>query len=218
MNMMRALIVGATGATGSDLLQQLLEDPVFSGIDIFVRRDPGIRHEKLRTHLIDFDRPEQWRHLLTGDVLFSCLGTTRKAAGSKKAQWEIDYEYQYQFAKAARENGVSHYVLVSSAGASPTSLLFYPKMKGQLEEAIKALGFPTLSILRPPILVRKQSDRSEEVAGVKVIRALNSLGLLRSQTPLPTHLLAKAMIQNAKTAARGFQIIAGQSIRTLSDV
>lgn len=95
-----------------------------------MRRDLGLRHEKLKIHVIDFDKPKQWKHLVKGDVLFSCLGTTLKAAGSKEAQWKIDYEYQYQFAKAARENDVDKYVLVSTSLASPDFLFFYTRMKG----------------------------------------------------------------------------------------
>ena len=166
---MRALVIGATGATGKDLLELLLKDESFQQVDIFVRRDPGLQHEKLKVHIIDFDEPEQWRDLVKGDVLFSCLGTTLKAAGSKAEQWKIDYEYQYRFAKVAQENKVKHYVLVSSANASPNSLFYYPKLKGKLEEAVKALGFPNLSIFKPPLLVRKNSDRFAELIALKVI-------------------------------------------------
>ena len=114
---MRALLVGATGATGKDLLGLLLNDGSFDQVNIFVRRNVEMTHEKLKVHVIDFDKPDQWKGLVHGDVLFSCLGTTLKVAGSKAAQWVIDYEYQYQFAKAAKENNVRSYVLVSSSYA-----------------------------------------------------------------------------------------------------
>src|SRR5918994_4181591 len=117
---MHALLVGATGATGKDLLELLLKDDAFHRVDIFVRRNLDLQHEKLKTHVIDFDKPYEWNQLVNGDVLFSCLGTTLKVAGSKEAQWKIDYDYQYQFAKAARENGMHSYVLVSSGFASPS--------------------------------------------------------------------------------------------------
>jgi uncharacterized protein YbjT (DUF2867 family) len=196
---MHALIIGATGATGKDLLELLLKDSAFHQVDIFVRRSLDLRHQKLSVHVIDFDKPEQWRHLVKGDVLFSCLGTTLKAAGSKEAQRKIDYDYQYQFAKAARENNVPHYVLVSAGFANPNSMFFYSKIKGELEVAVKALGFQNLSIFNPPILARKNSDRAGEVAGVRLIRFFNKLGLLRSQRPMPTKVLAQAMINAAKT-------------------
>ena len=209
---MHALLIGATGATGKDLLDLLLKDDDFHRVDIFVRRDVDSNHEKLNVHVIDFDKPDHWKYLVKGDVLFSCLGTTLKAAGSKEAQWKIDYDYQYEFAKAARENGVDNYVLVSSSGASPDSFLFYPRMKGQLEDAVKGLGFSKLSIFNPPILERKNTDRTGEVIGLKVIRFLNKFGLFRSQKPMPAEILAKALINSARANENGVHIYKADAI------
>ncbi len=211
-NLQHALIIGATGATGKDLLEQLLKDDSFNRIDVFVRKNIHVTHEKLHVHVINFDKPDEWKHLVKGDVLFSCLGTTLKAAGSKEAQWKIDYEYQYQFAKAARENDIKNYVLVSSSGASPNSIMFYPKMKGQLEVAVKALQFPQLAIFKPPILIRKDSERKGEIIGIKIIQTFNKIGLLLSQKPLSTHRLAKAMINAAKTNKSGLAVFKGKEI------
>jgi uncharacterized protein YbjT (DUF2867 family) len=209
---MHALVIGATGATGIDLLDLLLKDDSFHQVDIFVRRDLDIQHKKLKIHVIDFDKPEQWKNLVKGDVLFSCLGTTLKAAGGKEAQWKVDYDYQYQFAKFARENNVNHYVLVSSGFASPKSRFFYTRMKGQLEEAVKALGFPKLIIFNPPVLIRKNSDRTAEVAGLKAIQFFNRIGILHSQNPLPTEVLAQAMINSTKTEENGIFTLQGKAI------
>lgn len=210
--MKHALLIGATGATGKELLALLLKDDAFQQVDIFVRRNPNLQHQKLKVHVIDFDAPEQWKHLVKGDVLFSCLGTTLKAAGSKEAQWKIDYDYQYNFAKAASENNVPTYVLVSADYASPNSRMFYSRMKGQLEVAVKALGFQKLIIFKPPILIRKNSDRSLEVAGWKVIRFLNKLGLFRAQKPLETEVLAQAMVNAVKAGGDGVVVLKGREI------
>ena len=209
---MHALLIGATGATGKDLLDLLLKDDDFERVDIFVRRDVDSNNEKLNVQVIDFEKPDRWKHLVRGDVLFSCLGTTLKAAGSKEAQWKIDYDYQYEFAKAARENGVDNYVLVSSSGASPDSFLFYPRMKGQLEDAVKSLGFAKLSIFNPPILERKNTDRTGEVIGIKVIRFLNQFGLVPSQKPMPTEILARALTNSAKVIENGVHVYKGNAI------
>lgn len=213
---MKALLIGATGATGSDLLQLLLMDSEVESVTIFVRRDPLINHPKLKVHLIDFNRNEQWSHLVKGDILFSCLGTTLKVAGSKEAQWKVDHDYQYRFAEAARENGVGTLLLVSSMNASPKSPFFYARMKGELEEAIRRLEFPGLMIFRPPSLIRKGSDRTMERVGLKLIGFLNRLGLLQSMRPLSTEQLAKAMLRAAKSIREGQQLLQPLDIESLA--
>ena len=204
---MKAVLIGATGATGRDLLQLLLSDNEVESVAIFVRRVPDIEHEKLTVHTIDFEKPEEWSHLVKGDVLFSCLGTTRKDAGSKEAQWKVDYDYQYHFAKIARENGVKSLLLVSSTNASPKSPFFYARTKGELDEEVQKLGFPKLTIFRPPALVRKGSDRTMERAGVAMIQFFNKLGLFKSMRPMSTNYLADSMLRHAKSAKKGTAIL-----------
>lgn len=200
---MKALVIGATGATGKDLVGQLLEDSQCWEVHIFVRRDPQMQHPKLKVHIVDFDQMEQWADRLCGDVLFSALGTTIRQARSQQAQWKVDHTYQHMAAQAARRNGVGTLVLVSSAMASAKSKVFYTRMKGRLEEDVKQLGFPHLAIMRPPSLVRQGSDRMGERLGVAILQALNKIGLLRATRPMPTSHLAHAMIAVAKQGAQG---------------
>ncbi|MGM0898109.1 MAG: NAD(P)H-binding protein [Bacillota bacterium] len=209
---MNAIVIGATGATGKDLMEQLMKDDSFDRVDVFVRRPLDIQHDKLKIHVIDFDLPDEWQDLVKGDVLFSCLGTTIKAAGSKDAQWKVDYGYQFEFAKAAKKNGVKRYVLVSAEFASPKARSFYSRMKGELEEAVKVLGFAHLTIIKPPILKRKDSNRTFEVMGLKAIQFMNKAGLFRSHQPLPTEVLAKAMINSAKQIKGGVESLTGKDI------
>ena len=108
MQQQHAIVLGATGATGRALVQQLLEHPAFGSVSIFVRKAPALTHEKLKVHVIDFSKLQTYKNLIVGDVLFSALGTTRKDAGSKAKQYEVDYTYQYEFAKMALNNGVDH--------------------------------------------------------------------------------------------------------------
>ncbi len=209
---MKALVIGATGAVGKDLVEQLLKDDSFESVDVFVRREVPVNSEKLVPNVVDFDHPEGWAGLLTGDVLFSCMGTTIKAAGSQDAQWKVDYTYQYQAAKTARENGVRTLVLVSSVGADPKSKIFYARMKGLLDKDVAAMGFPGCFILRPPSLIRKGSDRFGEKAGVVILKALNAIGLMRSWKPMPTEDVAASMIRLAKSGRSGTEIITSQEI------
>ncbi len=209
---MKALVIGATGAVGKDLVQQLIEDSSVERIDIFVRREVKNPAAKVVAHIVDFDHPETWADQLKGDVLFSCLGTTIRAAGSQDAQWKVDYTYQYEAAKAAKANGVKNYVLVSSVGANARSKVFYTKMKGALDEAVQELGFEGCFILRPPSLIRKGSDRFGEKVGIVALKALNAIGLMRSFTPMPTEAVAAAMIRLTKSGRQGVEIINSQDI------
>jgi uncharacterized protein YbjT (DUF2867 family) len=134
---MVALVIGASGLVGSELTRHLSGNEQYEKIKIFTRRPLNISDPKLEEYVIDFDQPKQWKGLVQGNVLFSALGTTRKNAGSKGAQFKVDYKYQYNFAKAASENGVENYILISSAGSSPTSKFFYTRMKGILEKDIQ---------------------------------------------------------------------------------
>jgi hypothetical protein len=200
---MKALIIGATGATGKDLVTQLLADDTYSEMHCFVRKPLTLTHPKLHAHVVDFETPEAWADLLRGDVAFSCLGTTLAVAGSKEAQWHVDYDYQYAFAEHCRQNGVPTFVLVSAAGAKAQSKLFYNRMKGQLEDAVKALGFPRLLIFQPSILIRSNSDRGGENFTVKVFNFLNKLGILKRYRPMPTAVLAQKMRKEVATVPKG---------------
>lgn len=212
---MKALVLGATGAIGKDLVSQLLQDEAFDRVDIFVRREVPASSDKLVVHVVDFDHPEQWAGELTGDVLFSTLGTTIRAAGSQPAQWKVDYTYQLQAAQSARKNGVPVYALVSSVGADAKSRIFYSKMKGALDRDVQALGFEGCFILRPPSLIRKGSDRLGEKIGVVALRAFNAIGLMRSFTPMPTEAVAAAMIRLAKSGRKGTGIFTSQEILSI---
>ena len=200
---MKALIIGATGATGKDLVTQLLADDTYSEVHCFVRKPLTLTHPKLHAHVVDFETPEAWADLLRGDVAFSCLGTTLAVAGSKEAQWHVDYDYQYNFAKLCRNNVVPTFVLVSAAGTKAQSKLFYNRMKGQLEDAVKELEFPRLLIFQPSVLIRSNSDRSGENFTVKVFNFLNKLGILKRYRPMPTAVLAQRMRKEVATVAKG---------------
>ncbi len=200
---MKALIIGATGATGKDLLAKLLEDDTYSEVHCFVRKPMSISHPKLHAHVVNFDTPEAWADLLHGDVAFSCLGTTLAVAGSKDAQWRVDYDYQYAFAEHCKNNGVPTFVLVSAAGAKAQSKLFYNHMKGALEEAVKKLNFPRLLIFQPSVLIRSNSDRSGENFTVKAFKFLNKLGILKRYRPMPTEILAEKMLSAVYNSPKG---------------
>jgi len=204
-----ANIIGASGLVGHQLLIQILDHPEFEKIRIFVRRPSGISHPKLEEQIVDFDQPESWRPLVKGDVLFSTLGTTIKTAKTKENQYRVDFTYQYEFAKAAAENGVPTYLLVSSMGANPKSSVFYTRMKGELEDAVAKLRFQRLFIIRPSILDgNRQEKRAGEKVGLILSRFLTKF-ILKAYRPTPVDVLATKMISLSLQKVSGIRAIGG---------
>jgi uncharacterized protein YbjT (DUF2867 family) len=196
--MKTALVIGATGLVGKELVRQLLEDGRFGRVIVLVRRSTGRSHPRLEEHLVDFDNPPGWHHLVRGDVLFSAMGTTLKKAGSQEAQYKIDYTYQYDAARAAAENGVPAYVLVSSAGANARSRIFYSRMKGELEDAVKGLPFSFIRIIQPGILAGGREEfRLGERIGIGVMSVLGQVPGLTAYKPYHASVVARALINAA---------------------
>ncbi len=193
---MKAVVIGATGATGKPLLEALLKDDKFNSIVIFVRRKTILKNKKLKEIVTDFSDIGNYSSEINGDVFFSCLGTTLRTAGSKEAQWKVDYDIPLEFAKIAKKNGIHTFVLVSAYNANAKSKVFYSKMKGELENKIKELNFDHLIIFRPGLLDRPNSDRITECLAVGTIKILNKMGMLKNHTPLPTFILAEKMIKS----------------------
>jgi uncharacterized protein YbjT (DUF2867 family) len=191
----RAIVIGSTGLVGKQLVLQLLEDARFDTVLSFVRRASGLTHAKLEERIIDFKAPDAWADQVKGDVLFSALGTTLKQAGTKEKQYEVDYTFQFNTAKAAAKNGVKEYVLVSSASASPSSMVFYSRIKGELERDTEKLGFTCVTYIRPGLL---GGDREQPRAGEKfaegVLDVIGWLPGLGNVKTIQGKTVAKAMI------------------------
>lgn len=189
-----ANVIGATGLVGRQLVRLLLENENFEKVRIFVRRDSGIIHPNLEQQIVDFRKAETWKKLLIGDALFSALGTTLKQAGSKEKEYEVDFTYNLNFAKVAKENGITNYVLVSSVGANSKSKIFYTRMKGELDDAVSELGFENLVILRPSSLSgKREKKRWAEIISLPVAHFLTKF-IFRKYRPIQDINVAEAMI------------------------
>jgi len=204
---MKAIVIGATGSTGEFLVDQLLADAGYTNVTIFVRKPTGKQNPKLVEHVIDFSNLAAYKDLIIGDVIFSCLGTTLKAAGSKEKQWKIDFDIPAAFAELAKQNGVSSFVLLSSYGASAQSKVFYSQLKGKLEEKIAELDFEQYIIFRPGLLLRPGTDRFGEKIMVKFLNAVNAIGLFTKFKPLPTTVLAKKLVKAPQVLPNGKVVI-----------
>jgi uncharacterized protein YbjT (DUF2867 family) len=197
--MKTAVVIGASGLIGKSLVKKLLKDNRYNSVWVFVRRSINISNLKLIEHVVDFDKITDWKNKITGDELYSAMGTTIKKAGSKEAQYKIDVTYQYEFAKAAAENEVKSYFLVSSSGASANSKLFYIRIKGELEEKVKLLPFNKIRIFRPSLLLGERDEkRFGEKAAERLLKIVVPLfPFLKNQRPIEGEKVAKAMIVSA---------------------
>lgn len=200
----KAIVIGATGLVGCELIDLLLNHSNFEKVIAFVRRPvTHINHPKFEQHVINFAMPEDWRNLVKGDVLFSALGTTLKQAKNKTNQYQIDFMHQYNFAEIAANNNVGEYVLVSSMGANSKSMFFYMRMKGELENAVAHLPFQKIVIIRPSQLEgRRHKKRTGEKMALLFTKAMNKIGLLRNSRPIHAQTVAKAMINALETTDR----------------
>ena len=193
-DIMKAVVIGGSGATGRELVSQLLEDSRFEEVLVLLRKPFFGKRKGLTEVVVDFEHLEDYKHYIQGDVAFSCLGTTLKAAGSKEAQWRVDHDYQLAFASLAKENGVKSFVLLSAVGAHEDASFFYNKMKGTLERNIRKLGFLQLVIVQPGGIERPNSDRLGEKIFIHLLKFSNALGLFKRYAPIATDRLAKAML------------------------
>jgi dTDP-4-dehydrorhamnose reductase len=209
---MRILLAGATGATGSTFLSQKTEGQAIT----LLLRKPLAQASDLSSLVIDFSKLEQ-TDLPACDAVVCALGTTMKKAGSKEAFEEVDFHYVLALAKASLKAGATHFIVISAKGADPKSAFFYNRVKGNMEEALKALGFPHLSILRPSLIMAKRQEQrlGESIAQV-LFGALNAV-LPASIKGLPVEKLAASIHAVLKNPS-GLRIIESDALQTPSQL
>jgi uncharacterized protein YbjT (DUF2867 family) len=193
-----ALVFGATGLTGSEVVSQLLKDDRYGRVEVFVRRDPQMLHPGLVTHIVDIADTNSYKDKIRGDELYICLGTTIRKAGSVRAMEAADRDVPAAISKAARDNGVGAVAVVSSIGASTSSRNYYLRIKGEMEQAIIAVAFDRTIIVRPSMLLGKRREfRFGEEAGKVVMKALKFIftGRLRKYRGIEARDVARAMIR-----------------------
>ena len=197
--MKTAIVIGATGLIGNLLVKKLLNDNRYRAVKVFVRRPTGINHPKLSVYLIDFDQIDKWKSDITGDELFSAMGTTIRKTKSTTLQYKVDVTYQYEFAKAAAENGVKNYFLVSSTGANAKSKIFYMRIKGELDEKVQKLSFNKIRIFRPSLLLGERPEkRFGEKTAERILKIVVPIfPFLKNQRPIEGEKIANAMISSA---------------------
>ncbi len=204
------MLLGATGLVGRECLRLLLADPGVTRIVALTRRPLGgqAQSPKLQVEVVDFDQLASHAELFSVDQIFCALGTTIKKAGSRDAFRRVDFTYPLTAAKLGAERGARHFLLVSALGASAESRIFYNRVKGQLEDALRTLPYPSVTIVRPSLLV---GDRAEFRLGEELGKRVGWLAPGKFK-PVSATRVAAALVRAAQDDAPGLHILESNDI------
>jgi len=221
MNEHTAVVIGASGLTGSILVELLLNDNYFTTVRILVRKILPLAHKNLQQEIVDFQNPDELQHKIgKGEAIFCCIGTTqKKVKGDKKEYEKIDHDIPVNVANAGIKNGFTKFLIMSSVGADPASNNFYLQLKGRTEADISKFPFSSIHIFRPSLLLGPRKERRPaEKAGQVIMQALSFLfiGPIRKYHPLKSADVARAMLVESKDERTGFHILEYPEIKTLA--
>ncbi len=208
-----AVIAGATGLIGKQLLELLLDDPEYHVVKSIVRTATDVAHPKLRQIIVDFDRLEEYTDQLKGDVVFCCLGTTMKKAKSKEAFWKVDFHYPLQLAKITHAQGARQFLIVSALGADKNSAIFYNKVKGETEAAIAGVGFQSYHVFRPSLLLGPRTEQRSGEDAAKVFYKLFAFLIPAKYKAIESIKVAKAMQSCARAEEDGIHFHESKSMQ-----
>ena len=211
----KVLLLGATGLVGRECLRLLSADPTVETIVVPVRRPLGIDvgSAKVRETVVNFDALAAQPELFKVDQIFSALGTTIKQAGSKSEFHRVDFDYPAAAARLGVAQGARHFLLVSAVGASSSSRLFYNRVKGELEDALRTLPYRSVTIVRPSLLV---GNRKPARLGEQIGRRLGWI-VLGKYRPIAASTVAAALVASARDDLPGLHIIESHHIRGLAE-
>lgn len=211
-----AVVIGATGLVGRECVALLAARREFERVTAVARRPlpDDLQGPTLRTVLVDFDRLDERPDVFGASHVFCALGTTIKQAGSRERFRQVDFAYPLRVAELALAAGARHFLLVSSVDADPASRGFYLRVKGELEVAIMALGFPSLTVVRPSVLLgeRKEFRLGEEIA------ARLSWAFPRKYRAVHVRDVARALVNAAVEDRPGVRLIENPEIGRDGDV
>lgn len=225
----RVLLAGATGLVGQQALRQLLADPMVGEVRALVRRAltpaqllggvgrseqadlVGADMAKLRICVADFDHLADHADWFAVDWVCCALGTTIKQAGSQVAFRRVDFDYPLQIARLAQAQGASRLMLVSTVGAHARSRVFYSRVKGELEDAIRALGLPHVSVAQPSLLA---GDRAEFRLGERLALALACL-MPPAYKPVQAAKVAAGLLASARQGQAGWHVLNNTALRRM---
>jgi uncharacterized protein YbjT (DUF2867 family) len=202
----KAIIIGASGLIGSELVKLVTAGNNFNEVVLITRRPLSYNHKKIRQVVIDFDKLNEIAQEISGDVIFSCLGSTKGKTPDSVEYRKIEYDYTLNIARMGLNNHVQQFHFVSSLGADATSSNSYLKLKGEVEHGLKALTIKSLNIYQPSYLT---GARTEQRLDDKLMRPLMSvldhllIGGLKKYRSIPAEVVAKAMVNQCLKNKKG---------------
>jgi uncharacterized protein YbjT (DUF2867 family) len=214
-----ALLAGASGLTGGYVLDELIGAADFARVIAVTRRPLPREHTRLANRIVQFERMETQLQGVTCDVALCCLGTTIARAGSRENFREVDVDYVMAFARTALAARAQRFIVMSSAGADPRSGNFYLRTKGEMEEELESVGFPSLDILQPGLLLGwRHQTRPLELAAMALMPLANPFltGKRAAYRGISARKVAQAMVGAARSGRKGVQRYVNLGIHALA--
>ena len=203
------LVVGATGLVGAEIVRQLAADESVARVVVAARRIPEGLPARVEAHAVDFDRLKDHESLFAVNQIFCALGTTIKQAGSQAAFRKVDFEYPLNVARLGLQHGAKHFLLVSALGANSESGIFYNRVKGELEDQLRSLGYRAVTIARPSLLIGARKE----------FRLMERIGAVIGEfvpgrfRPVRAEAVARSLVTAARIDAPGLHIVESEEIR-----
>jgi uncharacterized protein YbjT (DUF2867 family) len=201
--MKTAVVAGATGLVGKELLRQLATTDNYSRVIGLTRRPVTSDHRKVTYILTNFENLESSLSGYAPDDVFCCLGTTMAKAGSKEKFFRIDYSYPVALAHATLALGAKQYLLVSALGAEKNSSIYYNRVKGQVEDSVKAMGFRSIHILRPSLLLGPREEKRPGEQAAKLLYSIFGFMIPEKYKAIEARTVARAMLEYASLERAG---------------
>lgn len=214
-----ALLFGASGLVGRELLKLLLSGSEYEKVFVLGRKSLGIKDPKAEEVVIDFEELPKYKDYFKVDDVFCCLGTTIKKAKTQEAFKRVDVDYPLEIAQLALAMGAERFLVISTMGADPKSKIFYSRMKGLLEEELKKIGFKSLHIFRPSLLLGERKEfRLGESAAALISKGVPFIfiGPLKKVKPIHAQTVAKGMYKAAQNKAEGVYTYLSDEIAAMS--
>lgn len=209
--MKTVMLVGATGLVGQHVLHKALASEQVGRVVAPTRRALPA-HPKLHNPVVDFDHLPEDVPWWAVDAVVCALGTTLKVAGSQAAFYRVDHDLPLRVAQLALRHGAQAYALNSALGADPHSRVFYSRTKGELERDLQALGFPSLTLVRPGLIGgERHESRPAEQIGVRVSQWLGPLLPPRYRV-VPAERIAHHLLRSALAAEPGCTVLPSEAL------